>query len=500
MAQNFPNSPTNGDTTVINGITYTYVSASSKWRATQVGGSGASSGGAGVTTYADTATMVTAAPDAGSLGYVTANENLYIYNGSGWSKVDTTNLSPVINSVQDASANTSPFNLATDGTPTVITVSATDPEGFPLTYTYGVTSGSLGTTATVTQGTAPNTNEFTITPGTNDPADAGSFELTFTVDDGVTTAATSVADFTLSFVTAHNNVTAFASGGVTNVGVSDTIDYWSTSLSGTQATVFGNMATASYRQGALADGPGGRGCIFAGGWSPMVDTIQYITVATPGNAQSFGTISSGTRTIAGGCSDYTYGVILAGNQGGSGGTQTDLKVMDRFTVQTLGNTTDHGDLVNDHNASMSATSPAGSSRGVVTGGFSSTTMEYFDISTPGNAAVFGNTTGDAMGHCAGMSDDTYAVFGPDDDGNDNALEYITVDTLGNAQSFGTISQARYYCAGTDNLTYGFLVGGEKSGVNSFIHVTEVVTIATPGNASNFNTLSIGRQAASAAAA
>lgn len=491
MAVNFPDSPTNGDTTVINGATYTWDGV--KWDTTSFASNVTA-------TYDSPLNLPTTGLTNGDVAWVGGSTNkLYISNGTGWLSATLTNSAPVINSVQDASAGTTPFSLATDGTPTVITVDATDPESFGLTYTYSVTSGTLGTTATVSQAD----NVFTITPGTSDPADAGTFELTFTASDGVNDV-TSVADFTLSFVTAHNNAIAFASGGVTNAGVSDTIDYWSTSLSGTQATVFGNMATSSYRQGALADGPGGRGCIFSGGWSPVVDTIQYITVATPGNAQSFGTISSGSKTIAGGCSDYTYGVILAGGLGSGSpgnGTQTDFRVMDRFTVQTLSNTTDHGDLVNDHGSSMSATSPAGSSRGVVTGAYGGSTMEYFDIATPSNAAVFGNSINSFLANNAGMSDDTYAVFGPNQNGSlSTELEYITVDTLGNSTAFGTISQARYYCAGTDNLTYGFLVGGENSGVNSYLHVTEVVTIATPGNASTFNTLSIGRQAPGAAAA
>ena len=499
-----PSSPADGDlwfdSTSLKTFIYYNDGSSSQW-VTLVPAATSSSG---ATTYADTATMLQETPSAGSFGYVTANSNLYLYNGTAWGKVQIDNVAPVINSVQDGSANTTPFSFATDGTAKIITVDATDAEGFPLTYTYSVSSGTLGTTATVTQGTGAQANEFTLTPGTNDPTDAGTFDLTFTVNDGYA-SVDSTASFTLSFVTSHDNARAFASAGVTSNGLSDTMDYWSTAVPHTGSTVFGNLSTTSYRQGALADGPGGRGCIFAGGWNPVVDTIQYITVATPGNAQAFGTITNGSKTLAGGCSDYTYGLILAGGLGSSSnGTQVDLKVMDRFTVQTLGNTTDHGDMVNNHTTSQSATSPAGSSRGVVTGSWGGIVMEYFDIATPGNAAVFGNTTGDSLTHNAGMSDATYAVFGPDEIGSGVGvsvdLEYITVDTTGNSSSFGSLTHARYYCAGTDNLTYGFIVGGENSGVDSHIEQIETITIATPGNASSFGDLTTGRQAAAAAAA
>ena len=85
------------------------------------------------------------------------------------------------------------MHLATDGTATTITAVSTDPEGFPLTWSYAVTTGSLGSTATVSQAD----NVFTITPSAAN-ADAGTFSVTFSVTDG-TNITTQVADFTLAF-------------------------------------------------------------------------------------------------------------------------------------------------------------------------------------------------------------------------------------------------------------------------------------------------------------
>ena len=90
------------------------------------------------------------------------------------------------------------YSLASDGTATVVTVASTDPEGFPLTFSHAVTTGSLGSTATVAQGTGANTNVFTITPST-DAANAGTFSLTFSVTDGATGAVNSIGAFTLAF-------------------------------------------------------------------------------------------------------------------------------------------------------------------------------------------------------------------------------------------------------------------------------------------------------------
>ena len=166
----------------------------------------AASGG-GVTTYSAIGDLPLTGNSAGDMAYVSGNNRLYINNGTGWYNIALVNTNPSITSVQDANSNTTPFTLATDGTATVITITASDPEDIPLTYSYSVTSGSLtnggGTTATVSQGTGANTNVFTVTPTTTQ-AYAGTFSLTFTVSDGINTS-TSANAFTLEFITYITN-------------------------------------------------------------------------------------------------------------------------------------------------------------------------------------------------------------------------------------------------------------------------------------------------------
>jgi len=119
--------------------------------------SGAISAGAGVTVYATADDLPTTGLTAGDEAFVSGSNRLYISNGTGWYSIGLVNTNPAITSVEDPSTNTTPFTLATDGSALVLTITAADPEGFPLTYNYSVTSGSLtnggGTTATVGQGT-----------------------------------------------------------------------------------------------------------------------------------------------------------------------------------------------------------------------------------------------------------------------------------------------------------------------------------------------------------
>lgn len=144
-----------------------------------IGGSGGGGGG-GVTAYNTVGNLPVSGAN-GDMAYVTATNGLYIWNGSVWFLIltaTTPNDAPYITQGPDLG-----YVLSTTGTPTVITLAAQDPESVPITWSYTITSGTLGNTAVISnQG-----NVFTITPST-DSANAGQFEITFTASDGVNIA------------------------------------------------------------------------------------------------------------------------------------------------------------------------------------------------------------------------------------------------------------------------------------------------------------------------
>jgi hypothetical protein len=125
---------------------------------------------------------------AGAQAFVSENNKLFLWTGTGWYNIALVNQTP--SAISGANAT---YDLAIDGTPTVVTLNATDPEGIPLTWSYQVTTGALGSTATVTQAD----NVFTITPSTTE-ANAGTFTLTFSASDGVNQSVAS-SDFSLTF-------------------------------------------------------------------------------------------------------------------------------------------------------------------------------------------------------------------------------------------------------------------------------------------------------------
>ena len=147
--------------------------------------------GSSVSTLADMDALIAATGMSdGDQAFVLATNNLYIYKTNGWFKIATVeNLQP-----GSISGVESSYALANDGTATTITAVSEDPEGFPLTWSYAVTTGSLGNTATISQ----TDNVFTITPST-DEANAGEFSITFSVTDEATGVVSAVSAFTLSF-------------------------------------------------------------------------------------------------------------------------------------------------------------------------------------------------------------------------------------------------------------------------------------------------------------
>jgi len=117
-------------------------------------------------------------PASGNTGEIIVDQatgTLHVWKGSRWDRV-ASGADAGVNFTTEPNAS---YDLATDGTATTVTVAASDPEGFPITYGYIVTP------ANQSQATIVNNNDgtFTITPST-DSADAGSFSIKFKADDG----------------------------------------------------------------------------------------------------------------------------------------------------------------------------------------------------------------------------------------------------------------------------------------------------------------------------
>ena len=237
MAINFPDSPSNGDTHIVGDKTWTYNASKTRWTASGLyvsdnaptspsagdqwfnstdgsllvyyndgsssqwvvvsGPAGAVGASSTPTSYANLAAFPSSGNTAGDFGFATDTKAVYVWDGIEWDRVYTdANAVPEWTTEPPTSAA-----LAIDGTATNQTVVASDPEGFPIEYSYD-TNPSNQSQATISQ----SSNAFTITPSTTE-ADAGSFTLRYKATDGLHSTSKSTI-YTLEFTTPMNVSTA----------------------------------------------------------------------------------------------------------------------------------------------------------------------------------------------------------------------------------------------------------------------------------------------------
>ena len=236
---------------------------------------------------------------------------------------------------------------------------------------------------------------------------------------------------------------------------------------------------------------GGTRGLFAGGEeSGKTNRIQFVNVDTTGDTSDFGDANN-NLTSHKALSSRTRGLI-AGHFVGPQPTQYS-NVIDFVTIATTGNATDYGDLAVFTGGQRAACSSA--TRGLVLGGMyqgvHNNTIEYMTIAQTGNSIDFGDLTSINVGP-SGLSSQTRGLcfFGNTTPARSNGIDYVTISTLGNAADFGDSTTTGNHRGTAANAVRGITTGGNTdSGV---INVIQFVTIATLGNAEDFGDLTAAR--------
>ena len=274
----------------------------------------------------------------------------------------------------------------------------------------------------------------------------------------------------------------FMGGG--NTPRVNTIDYVTISTLG-DATDFGDLSAPNFNHAGGASDTRG---ISAGGTNPSnTNLIEYITIQSTGNAQDFGDLSAAKEQM-GGASNSTR-CIFAG-----GYTTEHINTIDFITISTLGNTFDFGDLTAVKRSQGGLASPTRALFAAGVGPGVSVNIDYVSIMSTGNAVDFGDISGNGGRQGPnGCSTNTRGCWGGGYNGpaGTDAIQYVTIATLGNAQPFGDLSVATLFSAATSSSTRGVWGGGYKPAVSNTI---EYITMATLGDANNFGDLSQARQA------
>jgi len=200
----------------------------------------------------------------GTQALVDSTNKLYIFTDAGWYNIALINQTPSISGVESS------YTLES-GTNTTITITATDPEGFPLTYS--IASDTSGSIATVTQGTGANSNVFTIAASTST---AGTFTLTFRASDG-TNVASAASTFTLSLIITNSQYTSTL---LTSVGANGGDNTTFTDSSSNNVTV---TSSSSYYVTQTTNSP-----FRSGGYSTFFDGTADYLEATDASSLNLG--------------------------------------------------------------------------------------------------------------------------------------------------------------------------------------------------------------------
>ena len=235
---------------------------------------------------------------------------------------------------------------------------------------------------------------------------------------------------------------------------------------------------------------GGRGRgVFCGGESPTkLNMLDYITIATTGNAKDFGDLTE-VKSNNSSTGSSTRGVVFGGENPSAS------KKIDYFTFSSKGGASDFGDLL-DVRRGASSNASGNDIRGITGGGnpgrasdnYETNYIEYVTIATIGNSTEFGDLIKDET-YMAAFASPTRIVWGGGVDGPpatySRIIQYKEIASTGDTEEFGELSAVRGSFGGAASPTRGLFMGGKDPGSTDII---EYITIATLGNTTDFGNL------------
>ena len=275
-------------------------------------------------------------------------------------------------------------------------------------------------------------------------------------------------------------------------GAVDNIDYITIATQG-NAIDFGNLTAITHDGGSLASRT--RYC-HAGGSRAGSNTnvIEYVTISSTGNAQDFGDLSNSLYQGTA-CGNQTRGIIYL-----DAGAPSGDHFLDYITIASTGNSVRFGEIFGQNGARQNPGSLASPTRMVIAGGGYPNVlsgMDYITIPTQGDSQDFGDLNVASRSQ-AGCSNATRGVFcGGGPPSNINTMEYIQIATLGNAVNYGDLaaSDGGGHIGGMSSKVRGVWNGGGDTNVMSYC------SLQTAGDTVDFgdsvNAYSSGRSSSNA---
>ena len=256
-------------------------------------------------------------------------------------------------------------------------------------------------------------------------------------------------------------------------------------INGGANTEYGTLSAGNYAQGGSFSSS--TRIIMSGGTTytnpyGVINNMDYKAIASSGNTQDFGDLTSARRAM-GSLSSSTRGLTIGGVNPGS------LNIIDYVETATLGDAIDFGDCTSaGRHQESGCSSPT---RGLFVHGNPSNVdhIDTLQIASKGNSIEFGQRMfqgGYTTGNCNGVR----ALFGggyqmsPLSGTNRGQITMVTVASMGNETLFGDLSVARYHSWGLTSKTRACFLGGYSP---SFAGVDSVF-YESAGKAINFGEL------------
>ena len=345
---------------------------------------------------------------AGAMRFNSDSQKLEYWNGSAWFQV-----------------HTATPNLATAGDPTPGARAV-----FP--------GGRNGST------TMTDDMDYINISSTGDALDFGDL-LTDSFEAGACSSSTRGIKFggrALPSSAYQNNLEAYtfaSTGSIADIEDLRTATVYSCGASNeTRGLIMGGIISSSY------------GGSYSGGWN----NIDYITIASFGESIEFGDLSFDHPAGLNQASSPTRGIFAGGfaPANGSGGSSFYTSKIQFVTIPTLGNSQSFGDLTNLTGYTSGASNAV---RGIYAGDGQTpkTDIEVINISSGGNGVKFGDLFSEKYGMAA-VSSPTRVVWSGGNGGYVDTIQYVNIATEGDAVDFGNLTSGRAFQSGCSNAHGG----------------------------------------------
>ena len=279
-----------------------------------------------------------------------------------------------------------------------------------------------------------------------------------------------------------------AFGGGSPSTNANTIQYINIHTTG-NSSYFGDLTRTAGANAGFASATRG---ISGGGAPGTVNIIDYITIASAGNAINFGDLTVG-RTDHGGCSSSTRGLWGGGYNPSPSPAKQSVNVIDYVEIATLGDALDFGDLTVKPYTNSGCASPT---RGIFTGGFAYTApspgsrvpeFNSVTIASKGNALDFGDPLNDYNGKASCSNSVKGVHAGGNNPGSTSEMGSFIIASFGSFTNFGDLSRKRSTSTGVSTKTRGVFAGGVES-FPTRINTIDYITFSSAGSAIDFGEL------------